>query len=121
MDQLSLTPATQAVLDAVTDLGEGNVHELAEKSGKARSTTDQALKTLADAGLIVPVNTDTDQDEGTPTRWALATPAETTDTTPVDTASPGDEHTADASDPADPSTDTGSGEPADAARRADRQ
>lgn len=66
MEQLSLTPATQAVLDALTDLGQGDVHELADKSGKARSTTDKAIKTLADAGVIVAVDPDADPAEGTP-------------------------------------------------------
>ncbi|MGW5666420.1 MarR family transcriptional regulator [Micromonospora sp. NPDC003776] len=74
MENLSLTPATQAVLDALTDLGQGNVHELAGKSGKARSTTDKAIKTLADAGLVVAVDTGADSAEGTPTQWTLATP-----------------------------------------------
>ncbi|WP_327038098.1 MarR family winged helix-turn-helix transcriptional regulator [Micromonospora maris] len=110
MENLSLTPATQAVLDALTELGQGNVHELADKAGKARSTTDKAIKTLADAGLIAAVDTDADPAEGTPTRWSLATPTDATDATPDDTASPGDEHTArtNASDHADQSPD---GEP----------
>ncbi|MGN9811467.1 helix-turn-helix domain-containing protein [Micromonospora sp. BQ11] len=85
MEHLSLTPATQAVLDALTDLGRGNVHELADKAGKARSTTDKALKTLADAGVIVAVNTDADPSEDTPTRWALAAPTDATALTPADT------------------------------------
>lgn len=72
MENLALSPATQAILDALIELGHGNVHELADRSGKARSTTDKAIKTLADAGLIVPVETDTDPAEGTPTRWTRA-------------------------------------------------
>jgi DNA-binding transcriptional ArsR family regulator len=72
MEHLSLTPATQAVLKALAELGQGNVHELADKSGKARSTTDKAIKTLADAGLIVTVDTGADPAEGTPTRWTLS-------------------------------------------------
>ncbi|NJP30766.1 MarR family transcriptional regulator [Micromonospora thermarum] len=76
MKHLSLTPATQAVLDALTDLGQGNVHELADKAGKARSTTDKAIKTLADVGVIVAVDTGADPTEGTPTRWTLATPSD---------------------------------------------
>ncbi|MET8909465.1 MarR family transcriptional regulator [Micromonospora sp. NPDC004551] len=75
MESLSLTPATQAVLDALVELGRGNVHELADKSGKARSTTDKAIKTLADAGVIVAVYTDADPADGTPTQWTLATRA----------------------------------------------
>ncbi|MEU1841151.1 helix-turn-helix domain-containing protein [Micromonospora chersina] len=84
MESLSLTPATQAVLDALTELGRGNVHELAEKSGKARSTTDKAIKTLADAGVIVAVNTDADPADGTPTQWTLAHRAEEPDAAPDD-------------------------------------
>ena len=72
MEHLSLTPATQAVLTALAELGQGNVHELADKSGKARSTTDKAIKTLADAGLIIAVDTGADPAEGTPTRWTLS-------------------------------------------------
>ncbi|MFI7077170.1 helix-turn-helix domain-containing protein [Micromonospora sp. NPDC049903] len=94
MDYQSLTPATQAVLDALTDLGEGTAPDLADKAGKARSTIDKALKTLAEAGLIVAVDTDADPAEGTPTRWTLAAPTDATDPTPDDTTSPGDEHTA---------------------------
>lgn len=72
MEQQSLTPATQAVLKALAELGQGNVHELAEKSGKARSTTDKAIRTLSEAGLIVEVDLGTDPAEGTPTRWTLS-------------------------------------------------
>ncbi|MFI2652770.1 MarR family transcriptional regulator [Micromonospora fulviviridis] len=120
MENLSLTPATQAVLDALTDLGQGNVHELADKSGKARSTTDKAIKTLADAGVIVAVHTGADSAEGTPTQWILATPA--TDAVPDDVADRGDGHTAGADETeqlADPDLDkaaderdTGDTEPA---------
>ncbi|MEU8393450.1 MarR family winged helix-turn-helix transcriptional regulator [Micromonospora sp. NPDC048843] len=86
MEQLSLTPATQAVLDALTDLGQGDVHELADKSGKARSTTDKAIKTLADAGVIVAVDPDADPAEGTPARWTLATPSDADAPLPTDAA-----------------------------------
>ncbi|MEV0429653.1 MarR family transcriptional regulator [Micromonospora sp. NPDC050495] len=103
----------------MTDLGQGNVHELADRSGKARSTTDKAIKTLADAGVIVAVHTDADSAEGTPTRWTLATPA--TDVVPDDVAGPGDAHTAGADeteqpadpDPVDAAPATGDTEPAD--------
>jgi hypothetical protein len=71
-DLSTMTPATRAVFDAVHYLGQGNVHELVEQSGKARSTVDKAIKTLADAGLIVPVDTDADAAEGVPTRWTMA-------------------------------------------------
>lgn len=90
MDHLSLTPATQAVLNALADLGDGTVHEVADASGKARSTTDKALKALADAGLVVPVNADAA--DGTPTRWMLATPTDAHITTPDD-ISPEDQPT----------------------------
>ncbi len=72
MELQSLTPATQAVLKALAELGQGNVHELAEKSGKARSTTDKAIRTLAEAGLIVEVDLGADPAEGTPARWTLS-------------------------------------------------
>jgi hypothetical protein len=71
-DLSAMTPATRAVFDSLIALGQGNVIELVEKSGKARSTTDKAIKQLADAGLIVAVDTDADPAEGVPTRWTLA-------------------------------------------------
>ncbi|MEU1756769.1 MarR family winged helix-turn-helix transcriptional regulator [Micromonospora matsumotoense] len=107
MNDLSLTPATQAVLDALTELGQGDVHELAEKAGKARSTTDKAVKTLVDAGLIIAVDADTDQVEGTPTRWALTTTA-AGDTAPPDTE-PADAHSTVADTTVDQSGDTETG------------
>ncbi|GIJ39342.1 helix-turn-helix domain-containing protein [Micromonospora andamanensis] len=123
MENLSLTPATQAVLDALTELGQGNVHELADKAGKARSTTDKAIKTLADAGLIAAVDTDADPAEGTPTRWTPATPTEATDAAPDDAADLGGEHPANPDETAhldgtdldnpDGEPDTGDTEPAD--------
>ncbi|MGC5332815.1 helix-turn-helix domain-containing protein [Micromonospora sp. DT62] len=93
MENLSLTPATQAVLDALTELGQGTIHELADRSGKAKSTTDRAIRTLADAGVIVAVETDADPAEGAPARWTLANPAEPT-TVVDDNADLDDEHTA---------------------------
>ncbi|WP_327643668.1 MarR family winged helix-turn-helix transcriptional regulator [Micromonospora zamorensis] len=101
MEQLSLTPATQAVLDALTDLGQGDVHELADKSGKARSTTDKAIKTLADAGVIVAVDPDADPAEGTPARWTLATPSDADAPLPTDAASETDIGDPDPDDAAD--------------------
>ncbi|MBO4209018.1 helix-turn-helix domain-containing protein [Micromonospora echinofusca] len=113
MAHLSLTPATQAVLDALTDLGQGTVPELADRSGKARSTTDKAIKTLADAGVIVPVETDPTDD--TPTRWALAAPVRDTTATPDDAsgADSGADHTAgqEETDLADPDVDDATDEP----------
>jgi predicted transcriptional regulator len=91
MKDLSLTPATQAVLDALTELGQGNVQELADKAGKARSTTDRAIKILADAGVIVPAENDADPADGTPFRWALATPTDATDTALDDMPAAADE------------------------------
>lgn len=78
MDHLS--PAAQATLDALAEIGQGNVHEVREKTGKARSTTDKALKELADSGLIVEVELGEDQVEGAPTRWQLANPVAGTET-----------------------------------------
>ncbi|WP_431884064.1 MarR family transcriptional regulator [Micromonospora gifhornensis] len=92
MEGLSLTPATQAVFDALTELGQGNVHELADKAGKARSTTDKAIKTLADAGLIAAVDTHADPAEGALTRWTLATSVEAADAVPDDATDLGGEH-----------------------------
>ncbi|MFI9641403.1 helix-turn-helix domain-containing protein [Micromonospora sp. NPDC051925] len=69
---LSLTPAMREVLDSLRQLGQGNVNELAEKSGRAVSTVHKALKTFSDAGLISEVDTGADPAEGTPARWTLA-------------------------------------------------
>ncbi|MEU2167966.1 helix-turn-helix domain-containing protein [Micromonospora chersina] len=112
MESLSLTPATQAVLDALTELGRGNVHELADKSGKARSTTDKAIKTLADAGVIVAVDTDADPADGTPTQWTLAPRAEDPDAAPDD-VDLGDERAGitDEADFGDPDLDDAADEP----------
>jgi hypothetical protein len=103
MEHLSLSPATQAVLKALADLGQGNVHELADKSGKARSTTDKAIKTLADARLIIAVNTGADPADGTPTRWTLSEAA----AAELDAADVTDEPTTGPDEPesGDPDTD----------------
>ncbi|MCP2325195.1 hypothetical protein HDA40_003702 [Hamadaea flava] len=71
-DLSTLTPAQREVFEAVHFLGQGNAIELMEQSGKARSTVDKAIKTLADLGLIVAVDTDADPAEGVPTRWTMA-------------------------------------------------
>ncbi|GAA0555909.1 hypothetical protein GCM10010172_43450 [Paractinoplanes ferrugineus] len=97
MELQSLTPATQAVLKALAELGQGNVHELSEKSGKARSTTDKAIRTLADAGLIVEIDLGGDAAEGTPARWA---PSDDT-AAALDAADIADENTAGPDEPAD--------------------
>lgn len=83
MEHPPLTAATQAVLDALAALGRGTVHELADRAGKTRSTTDKAIRTLADAGLVVTVDTDTDPADDAPIRWTLAIPPEAADT-PLD-------------------------------------
>ncbi|GIG02050.1 HVO_A0114 family putative DNA-binding protein [Catellatospora citrea] len=69
---LSMTPAMQEILDALRDLGHGNVNDLADKSGRAVSTVHKALKAFADAGLISEVDTGADPAEGVPSRWTLA-------------------------------------------------
>ncbi|MEV4708306.1 helix-turn-helix domain-containing protein [Actinoplanes sp. NPDC049316] len=105
MQLQSLTPATQAVLTALAELGQGNVHELAEKSGKARSTTDKAIRTLADAGLIVEIDLGGDAAEGTPARWTLsddtAAALDAADIADENTAGPDETSDEPDSDPAD--------------------
>jgi hypothetical protein len=71
----NLSPSVQATLDALTGLGEGDAHEIAQQSGKSRSTTDKALRQLADGKLIVEVGLGTDAAEGTPPRWRPAAEA----------------------------------------------
>ncbi|ADU11472.1 hypothetical protein ML5_6028 [Micromonospora sp. L5] len=116
MKDLSLTPAAQAVLDALTDLGQGDVHELADRAGKARSTTDKALKSLADAGLIVPVDTDADAADGASTRWALPAPDGAAAAEPDAAVDLGDQQTAAADDESEQligsDLDTSASEPA---------
>jgi hypothetical protein len=107
MEHQSLTPATRAVLEALAALGKGNVHELAEKSGKARSTTDKAIRTLSEYGLIVEIDLGADAAEGTPARWELSENA----TAALDAADLGGESDA-GQDETDDATDT-DGEPLD--------
>ena len=100
-----LTPTAQLTLDALQH-GPGNVHELAERTGRSRSATDKALNDLAKAALIVKVDNVGDSADGAPARWQLANPAATdgdadtepgtpdqTDAAgqPADTAAPNDE------------------------------
>jgi len=107
MELQSLTPATQAVLKALAELGQGNVHELAEKSGKARSTTDKAIRTLADAGLIVEIDLGGDAAEGTPARWTLSDDTAAA----LDSADIADENTAGPDEPdSDPADEAASDE-----------
>ncbi|HET6478676.1 MAG TPA: helix-turn-helix domain-containing protein [Actinoplanes sp.] len=105
MELQSLTPATQAVLKALAELGQRNVHELSEKSGKARSTTDKAIRTLADAGLIVEIDLGGDAAEGTPARWTLsddtAAALDSADIADENIASPDETADEPDSDPAD--------------------
>jgi hypothetical protein len=69
-----LTPSAQRTLDAL-NTGPGNVHELAERTGLSRSTTDKAINVLAKADLIVKVDDGGDPADGAPARWQLADPA----------------------------------------------
>ncbi len=122
MEHPTLPPATQAVLKALIEIGEGNAHQLSEKAGKARSTTDKAIRNLADAGLIVEVNTGADPADGTPARWTLSEGV----AAELATADLGDEPTAGPDEPgsADPDTepgptDTDTDADADADARAD--
>ncbi|MFI7609555.1 helix-turn-helix domain-containing protein [Micromonospora sp. NPDC049366] len=113
-DPSTMTPGTRAVLDALVALGQGTAHELSERSGKARSTTDRAIKTLADAGLIVAVGTDADTTDGTPTRWAPSerVAAETQERDVSTDAEPG----ADKPDGAEDDTPTGETDASDTDR-----
>ncbi|MFI1995294.1 helix-turn-helix domain-containing protein [Actinoplanes sp. NPDC020271] len=111
MQLQSLTPATQAVLNALAELGQGNIVELAEKSGKARSTIDRALRILAEAGLIVEVDLGADAAEGTPARWALSEQA----TAALDSADLSDQNGAGSDEaddelPSDPDDETSADE-----------
>jgi hypothetical protein len=82
-----LTPSAQRTLDALKT-GPGNVHELADRTGLSRSTTDKAINVLAKADLIVKVDDGGDPADGAPARWQLAGPApaddETTQPEPTD-------------------------------------
>ena len=70
-----LTPSAKLTVDALKT-GPGNVHELSERTGRSRSTTDKALVELAKANLIVKVDDGGDSADGAPTRWQLANPAD---------------------------------------------
>jgi DNA-binding MarR family transcriptional regulator len=65
MDNLS--PGARATLLVLRDQP-GNVHEVAERTGRSRSGTDKALRELARADLIVKVDGG-DPADGAPTRW----------------------------------------------------
>ncbi len=82
----SLTPTARLTLDAISDGGPGNVHELRERTGRSRSATDKAIAELAKADLIVKVDDDGDPADGAPTRWQLADPATDGEAAPTDKA-----------------------------------
>jgi hypothetical protein len=71
MDIQKLSPSAKLTLDAL-QTGPGNVHELSDRTGRSRSTTDKAINDLAKAGLIVKVDDGGDSADGAPTRWQLA-------------------------------------------------
>jgi hypothetical protein len=101
MDNLS--PAARDTLLALRD-GPGNVHEVAERTGRSRSGTDKALRELAKNNLITKVEGG-DPADGAPARWQL-TPAGN-DTVEE---SAGDQQTG---VPAEPATDQADTDPAD--------
>jgi hypothetical protein len=70
MDIQKLSPSAKLTLDALS-AGPGNVHELSDRTGRSRSTTDKAINDLANAGLIVKVDDGGDPADGAPTRWQL--------------------------------------------------
>jgi hypothetical protein len=71
MDNQKLSPSAKLTLDAL-NTGPGNVHELSERTGRSRSTTDKAVNDLAKAGLVVKVDGGGDPADGAPARWQLA-------------------------------------------------
>ncbi|MEV4536294.1 helix-turn-helix domain-containing protein [Asanoa sp. NPDC049518] len=72
MSDQALSPTAEAVLQALTELGQGTLQDLVSKSGRARSTTEKAIKTLVEVGLIVPTDPEADPADGSPIRWTLA-------------------------------------------------
>ena len=79
MDDLS--PNARAVMDALSNLGEGTTATIREITGKAVSTTDKALRELTAAGLVTEIPANPDDPADAPTRWRPATeqPAPDTD------------------------------------------
>jgi hypothetical protein len=71
MDNQKLSPSAKLTLDAL-NAGPGNVHELSERTGRSRSTTDKAINDLAKTGLVVKVDDGGDPADGAPARWQLA-------------------------------------------------
>ncbi|MBB2940514.1 hypothetical protein FB565_000218 [Actinoplanes lutulentus] len=96
MDLTSLQPAAQAVLRAVAEAGPATPAELVDKTSKAKSTVDRAIKALVEADLIVPA--DPDAEEGTPARWILSEVA-------ADELHPGDFRKANVDDTSDSGSD----------------
>lgn len=79
MDIQKLSPSAKLTLDALK-AGPGNVHELSDRTGRSRSTTDKAINDLHKAGLIAKVSDDGDPADGAPTRWQLSETPTDTDT-----------------------------------------
>ncbi len=104
MDNLS--PAARDTLLALRD-GPGNVHEVAERTGRSRSGTDKALRELAKHDLIVKVEGG-DPADGAPARWQLTTAGNDTAATLAATVeeSTGDEQTGVAAEPGTDPADT---------------
>jgi DNA-binding MarR family transcriptional regulator len=95
------SPAAEAVRSALVDLGPATAAELREKTGKARSTVDKALRELVDAGLIA----EAEPDPTGAARWLPVTQNADTavppDAPPTDTAL-GAEPTSDQPAPTEP-------------------
>lgn len=66
-----MSTGAQQVHDALTEIGQGTVAEIREKTGKSARVTDKAIRELADADLI----TETDPGDGIPASWSLTAPA----------------------------------------------
>jgi len=66
-----LSTGAQQVLDALTEIGQGTVAEIRDKTGKSARVTDKAIKELTEAGLI----TETDPGDGNPASWTITSPA----------------------------------------------
>jgi hypothetical protein len=115
MDNQKLSPSAKLTLDAL-NAGPGNVHELSERTGRSRSTTDKAINDLAKADLVVKVDDGGDPADGAPARWRLAqAPADT------ETGQPepdGDDNAAEP-DTDTPATGTTDADPATQAEAAD--
>jgi DNA-binding MarR family transcriptional regulator len=132
MDNLS--PAARDTLLALRD-GPGNVHEVAERTGRSRSGTDKALRELAKHNLITKVEGG-DPADGAPARWQLTTAGhdtadtlaatveentgdQQTDVAAEPATNPADTDTADATQPTDPVARTGDAPRPDATADAD--